>query len=261
MLAYVDESGHPHYKDSCERPVLAAVCIPTAEVKALMQKMYNIKMDIFGKSDVELKASNVIKRKSLTKNFNNKLFAEKVVKDVLCRIIGLKVFAIIMERPEKELVFPSDSFPNHYRFLLQRINGYTNRWEPQSKAIVAFDSQDEGNDKIISDKMKGYLFKSREGQECEHIVESAFFVSSKVEEGIQLADLCAGIIRLHHELTMPGKERDEFSDWVMELYGYIQTVTCNVYSPSREQSLYGIYQMPHRFLDCYEKKEDVIAAS
>ncbi|RXZ82046.1 hypothetical protein EBB07_11985 [Paenibacillaceae bacterium] len=57
MLAFIDESGFPHPNDETLNPVLAAVCIPKDEIRNIMQRMYKIKMDIYGRYDVELKAS------------------------------------------------------------------------------------------------------------------------------------------------------------------------------------------------------------
>lgn len=246
MLAFIDESGFPHPNDETRNPVLAAICIPKDEIRSLMQKMYNIKMDIFGRHDVELKAVNVLKAKSLTRNTNNKMFADRVMNEVINNTLNLKVFAIIMDKPDEVIVTEEGTFPNHYRFLLQRINGYSNG--RRRKCVVCFDSQDEGNDMIISHKMKNYLFRSVEGNECDSIVESAFFVSSKVEEGIQLADLCAGVIRKYHELCLSGAPMDAFSKWVSELYSKVQVRSCTVTSPNGAQQLHGIYKMPLRLL-------------
>ncbi|QGG54417.1 DUF3800 domain-containing protein [Paenibacillus sp. FSL W8-1187] len=246
MLAYVDESGFPHPNDETKHPVLAAVCIPKDEVRMIMQRMYALKMELYGRQDVELKAVNVLKPKSMTKNVTNKAFADRVVAEVLCTILNLKVFAIVMDKPETPLEIERGTFPNHYRFLLQRINGYSHM--RGKKCIVAFDSQDEGNDMLISHKMKNYLFRSGEGISCTSIVESAFFVSSKVEEGIQLADLCAGVIRKYHELCVGAATMDPFSTWINELYAKIQSRTCLVPSPHGDQQLHGIYKMPYRLL-------------
>lgn len=101
---------------------------------------------------------------------------------------------------------------------------------------------------LISHKMKNYLFRSGEGNNCTSIVESAFFVSSKVEEGIQLADLCAGVIRKYHELCVGATTMDPFSTWVNELYSKIQSRTCLVPSPHGDQQLHGIYKIPLRLL-------------
>jgi hypothetical protein len=246
VLAFIDESGFPHPNDETLNPVLAAVCIPKDEVRSLMQKMYNIKMDIFGRHDVELKAVNVIKSKSLTRNTNNKIFADRVMNEVINNTLNLKIFAIVMDKPQEPIEVEEGTFPNHYRFLLQRINGYSHI--KRRKCVVCFDSQDEGNDMIISHKMKNYLFRSGEGNDCDSIVESAFFVSSKVEEGIQLADLCAGVIRKYHELCLSGSPMDAFSTWISELYSKVQVRTCSVPSPNGEQQLHGIYKMPQRLL-------------
>ncbi|CAM4092485.1 DUF3800 domain-containing protein [Saccharibacillus endophyticus] len=246
MLAYIDESGFPHPNDSTQQPVLAAVCIPKDEVRNIMRKMYRIKLDVYGRYDVELKAVNVLKKKSITKNVNNKIFADRVVNEVLSTTLNLKVFAIVMDKPTIPIQLEEVTFPNHYRFLLQRINGYSEM--RGKKCVVSFDSQDEGNDMLISNKMKNYLFRSGEGNNCASIVESAFFVSSKVEEGIQLADLCAGIIRKYHEICLDAATPDPFSIWVNELYSKIQVRTCSVPSPNGNQQLHGIYKIPMRLL-------------
>lgn len=248
LLAYIDESGFPHPNDETIHPVLAAVCIPKDEVRNIMQRMYNIKMDIFGRHDVELKAVNVLKPKSLNRNTNNKIFVDRVVNEVLTNVLDLKVFAIVMDKPDSPIRTEADTFPNHYRFLLQRINGYS--YKRGRKCVVSFDSQDEGNDMLISHKMKNYLFRSAEGNYCTSIVESAFFVSSKVEEGIQLADLCAGIIRKYYELCLGNDPMDPYTNWINELYSKIQTLSCLVPSPNGKQQLHGIYKIPSRLLSC-----------
>jgi len=246
MIAYIDESGFPHPSDETKNPVLAAVCIPKEEVRSIMQRMYNIKLDIYGRDDVELKAVNVLKPKSITRNFNNRIFTDRVVDEILNNTTYLRIFAIVMDQVTESLQVERKTFPNHYRFLLQRINGCSQL--RGKKCIVAFDSQDEGNDKLISDKMKNYLFRSEEGNKCTSIIESAFFVSSKVEEGIQLADLCAGIIRKYYELCLGKEITDPFSAWINELYIKIHRRTCLVPSPHDNQQLHGIYKIPQRLL-------------
>jgi hypothetical protein len=246
ILAFIDESGFPHPNDETKNPVLAAVCIPTDEIRNLMQRMYKIKMDVFGRHDVELKAVNVLKPKSITKHTINKEFADRVVNEVLSQTPNLKIFAVVMEKPDAPLNVEKGTFPNQYRFLLQRINGYS--FNMGKKCVVSFDSQDEGNDMLISHKMKNYLFRSSEGNLCTSIVESAFFVSSRVEEGIQLADLCAGIIRKYHELCLDNNEKDSFANWVNQLYSRVQARSCPVLSPGGDQQLHGIYKIPKRLL-------------
>jgi len=76
--------------------------------------------------------------------------------------------------------------------------------------------------------MKNYLFRSREGQGCESIVESAFFVNSKVEDGIQLADLLAGIVRHYHEKCQDNASKNQFEGWISELYSQILNLTMTV---------------------------------
>lgn len=83
--------------------------------------------------------------------------------------------------------------------------------------------------------------------------KSKFFVDRVVHEilcsipDIQLADLCAGIIRKYYELCYEKQLSDSFSLWIKELYEQIFTKTEKVYSPHNEL-LYGIFKMPDKYL-------------
>jgi len=127
----------------------------------------------------------------------------------------------------------------HYRFLLQRIHAYAH--DQGEKALVVFDSRDEGEDRKVVTHMKNWLFRSQEGQAMTSLVQTAFFVSSKVEEGIQLADLVAGIIRMYHERLGPL----EFREWLNELYPKVSSRTMELEISGRIRP--GIYEMPERF--------------
>ncbi|PSR20304.1 MAG: hypothetical protein C7B45_15500 [Sulfobacillus acidophilus] len=58
--------------------------------------------------------------------------------------------------------------------------------EADSKCLAALDSQDEGNDQVIVNRIKNYLFRSTQGHLLTAMVETAFFVRSKLEENSQL---------------------------------------------------------------------------
>ncbi|WP_407270397.1 DUF3800 domain-containing protein [Radiobacillus sp. PE A8.2] len=252
MLSYIDESGsiHPNAPESIS--TLTAVCIPQNQVRSVMSKMFNIKNDLYPEKIMkELKASKTLRPRSVQKDYKSKQFIDRVVKEVICNS-DIKVFAIAMNRPKQTVKFPKEELPNHYRLLIQRINGYA--FSQKKSSILAFDSQDEDNDRIISQRIKNYLYKSSEGKKCGLIVESAFFVNSKVEDGIQLADLCAGIIRKYYELCFEKVYDDEFSLWIADLYFHISKQTETVVSLHTDQYLYGIYKMPDKYL--YDKNDE-----
>lgn len=245
LLAFVDESGLPHPNDEALCPVLTAVCLSEADMRTVIQRMYRIKKDIYGRTDVEVKASNMVRPKALTYAERNKTCVERIIQEIVGDTPSVRVFSVVMEHPDEVPDWGQEQawLPNHYRFLLQRINGCAR--EANSKCLVAFDSQDEGNDRIIVNRMKNYLFRSTEGHNLTSMVETAFFVSSKVEEGIQIADLVAGIIRQHYEHR--DEEPKEFLDWVDGLYHIVESRTMTVAGPHPEQSLRGIYKMPPKF--------------
>ncbi|WP_461183364.1 DUF3800 domain-containing protein [Virgibacillus kimchii] len=152
-----------------------------------------------------------------------------------------------MNRTKQVLKFNREELPNHYRLLIQRVNGYA--FTQKTSCILGFDTRDENNDQIISQRIKNYLYRSSEGKKSGLIVESAVFVNSKVEEGIQLADLSAGIIRKFYELSFGKAGFDEnFSIWLNALFYQISQKTIDVPSLHHDQQLFGIYKMPDRYL-------------
>lgn len=250
MIAFIDESGFPHPNDSTLNPVLAAVCIPREELRGIINKMYKIKMKIYERPDVEIKASKLLRHKTLETHTQNRQFINEIMQNFLNPARNIRVFAVVMNRPRalsKDLL-DFNLLPNYYRLLLQRVNAYSSL--QKRNCVLAFDSRDEGNDIIIANKIKNYLYKSQEGRKCTSIIESSFFVNSKIEEGLQLADLCAGIIRNYYEICY---QRDfsgnEFGEWINELYtNYIQNITENLPNMGfvpKASSLFGIYKMSH----------------
>ncbi len=253
MFAFIDESGHPVPNDSCVNSTLTAICIDSERLKEVIIKMYKVRTSIYGEKDVELKAKEFIVPKTLEEKFvNNKHYVERSIKEVLCATADIKLFAIVMDRPQN-VCQKSDSnkyiLPNYYRLLLQRINNYA--FIRNKKCTLVFDTKNQGNDLKISKQVKNYLFKSGEGRLYQSITETPFFVDSKVEECIQLADICAGVIRKDFEIFALKQGMDEFNSWVKSLYAYVSSLTQNftnvafqnIAGISSDNILYGIYKI------------------
>lgn len=245
LLAFVDESGLPHPNDDTLCPVLAAICLSEKDMHTVIQHMYRIKRDIYKQTEIEVKATNMLRPKVLTFAERNKTCVERIVQEIIGSIPSLRVFSVVMTHPDgvPDWVGKSTRLPNSYRFLVQRLNGYAKL--KNVRCLTAFDSQDDGNDQVLVGRIKHNLFGSVEGRLLTSMVETAFFVSSKVEEGIQIADLVAGIIRQHHEQR--SIEPREYLDWVDELYRTVASRTMMVPGPFPGQMLQGIYKMPPKF--------------
>ena len=64
MLVFIDESGHPHPNDATTRPVVVAVCIPDQNSRSISGRIHGLKRDILGRERMELKAVNLINRRT-----------------------------------------------------------------------------------------------------------------------------------------------------------------------------------------------------
>ena len=62
MLAFIDESGHPHENDPSTRPVVVAVCFEEEDSRYISGRIHAMKRDILGKENAELKGRSLINR-------------------------------------------------------------------------------------------------------------------------------------------------------------------------------------------------------
>jgi hypothetical protein len=247
MLIFIDESGKPHPNDSTTNPVLCGVCIKESDIKIITKSIYRLKMKIFGK-DTEVKSTSLIRRRIFDKNMTiNKQYVEEFVKTACS--LDIRVFAIIMDKPNVPVILNESILPKPYKLLISRVERYCDNYGHE-KAILVFD-EDPGNDLIVAKCITNFLFRSKIGKRFDYILEMPFFVSSKVTPAIQIADVFAGIIRHYYEIGLFKKASDEISDrfecWINELFMQIISKTENLKQKSTGFIEYGFYNMGKKF--------------
>ncbi len=241
MLVFIDESGHPHPNDPTTRPVLAAVCFPESASRSISRQLFGIKRTLLGdeRAGEELKANEMLNRRT----FNRRPELRELVAEVFDQIQNLDVtiFAVVMERPAKEIARDTVYLPPQYRYILQRVNALMEGEDSMAFVLVDGDGSQYGG---LSAKIDSYLSKSYEGQSMTRVVDTPYFVDSRYTVGIQLADLVAGAIRLYQEaeLFLNPHTSDPFLTSVARYYRIIRSKTKDLYSPEG-YPLHGIYFM------------------
>ena len=192
MLAFIDESGHPHPNDDAIRPVLSAVCFAQRDSRGISRELYRVKRICLGteRAGLELKAHNLLKRST----FRRKPELRELVEGVfdLLRNLPVTIFAVTMERPVQVIPRNDTQLPRQYRYLLQRI--HTLLLDTPSVSVVLIDG-DGSHYGGLARKLERYLHRYREGQSLVKVVDVPYFVDSRLTVGIQLADMVAGVIR------------------------------------------------------------------
>jgi len=244
MLVFIDESGKPHPKDNTENPVLCAVCIHERDIKHLSQNIFRLKMKIFGK-DTEIKSTSLIRRQIFSKNMtNNKQYVDELVK--LACSFNIKIFAIIMEKPDIPFIMTKNLLPKHYKLLIKRIEYFSENYNYE-KAILVFDEITPTEDYIVSKCITNFLFMSKLGKDFNRILEMPLFVNSAVTPAIQITDIFAGILRHYYEnrldLFTPEKITDPFQSWLNNLFMQIEHKTENIKQASSGFIEYGFYRI------------------
>ncbi len=197
MLVFIDESGHPHPNDPTSRPVVAAVCISDADSRAISGRLHSLKRDNLGNERMELKARNLINRRTFRRKPDYQQFLEEFFSAVLN--LPVTIFAAIMEQPFPCPSRESNILPNRFRYLVQRVELLAE--ERDEMATLMFDGQPNlyGG---VGWQFNSFLYRHEEGRACTHITDAPSFVDSRASAGIQIADLTASVVRLYQEAEL-----------------------------------------------------------
>lgn len=195
MLAFIDESGHPHPNDPNQWSVVVACCFGEVDSKRVAGTIHALKRDVLERERMEMKASKLLNRSIFKNRPERVLFVEEFFSALLN--LPIDIFAILMERPS-ELPQGDDIFlPVYFQRLVERIHLLAE--ERNEMATLLFDGNG-GNFGGLSLKFNSYIYRSAQGQEYTRITDAPFFVDSKITAGIQIADMVASVIRQHqHE--------------------------------------------------------------
>ena len=232
MLAFIDESGHPNAKDQSSRPVVAAVCFDESNARAINSHIHAMKRDVLGKERAELKGRGLINRPTYRRLPEARAFAEDFFATL--RNLPITVFASIMESPFEQQQQENDRLENRFRFLIQRIEMLAA--ENETMVNVFFDghgSQLSG----LSERFSHYPFRSSEGTSSRHIADSPAFVDSASSVGIQIADMCAYVIRVYQENRLfrdNPPHGDEYLTAIPRWYRIVEERTKGLITPEGE---------------------------
>ena len=78
LFSFIDESGHPHPKDSSTRPVLVSCCINAEDIRRVSIELYRLKRRILQRNqgDFEAKAKKLITRGTFRNRPEKREFVE-----------------------------------------------------------------------------------------------------------------------------------------------------------------------------------------
>ncbi len=199
MLAFIDESGQPHPNDSNAFSTLVALCMHEADHRELSRQLFGAKRALLDRDTAyELKALEVLNARTFLRQSESKwALAEQCF--ALFERIELTAFAVVMQRPAQKPNIRPDWLPYQHIFLLQRVNALAKKRDEQ--ATLIYDGQGmnvQGRNLAVC--ISNYIFRvAMPRGHLGHVVDTAFFVDSKVTPGIQVADLAAGVLRLREQ--------------------------------------------------------------
>ena len=241
MLAFIDESGLPNPNDKSDRPVVAAVCYDERDSRTISRRLFAIKRRILQAEQAELKGLNLLKEKAYRRSRTKRIFAEEFFS--VLETLPITVFAMIMQGPFQQPLHTETLLGNRFRFLLQRIEMLAAQNDVY--ANILFDGRGTRFRKTGA-AFSSYLFRSAEGQASVHIADAPAFVDSATSSGIQIADMCAYVIRVYQENRLfetPPPPGDEYLHAIRRWYRIIQRLTRD-WPLSNGQVRYGFHRLP-----------------
>ena len=194
MLAFIDESGYPMPNSGSNRPVVVAVCYDEENSRSISRQIHALKRDVLGREYAELKGRELLNKRKYRRRPEVRAFAEDFF--TALRNLPITVFATIMEGPFNPPQLEHGYLENRFRFLLQRIELLAA--DRDAFANVLFDGH-SGLYQGVSERFAGYIFRSDEGRASNHIADTPAFADSASSAGIQIADMCAYVVRVYYE--------------------------------------------------------------
>ena len=228
MLAFIDESGHPHPNDSNTWSVVVACCFSETESRRVARTLHALKRDVLQLERMEMKGVKLLNRSVFKHRRERVAFVEEFFSALLN--LPVVVFAIVVERPTS-LPQGGDTFlPLYFQYLVERIELLAE--ETDDMATLLFDGNGE-NFGGLSTKFNSFIYRSAQGQLYTRITDAPFFVDSKITAGIQVADMVASVIRQHQqaELYKQTPVGDEFLLAIRRYYRIVEQKTINLASP------------------------------
>ena len=243
MLAFIDESGHPHPNDSNQWSVIVACCFGETESRRIARTLHALKRDVLQRERMEMKGGKLLNRSV----FRNRRERVAFVEEFFSALLNLPVviFAIGVERPSSPPQGDETFLPIYFRYLVERIQLLAE--ERDEMATLLFDGNGE-NFGGLSTKFNSFIYRSAQGQLYTRIADAPFFVDSKITAGIQIADMVASVIRQHQqeELYRRTPVGDDYLLAIRRYFRIVEQKTMDLSTPEGDDRP-GIYWLSREY--------------
>ena len=225
MLAFIDESGHPHPNDPNKRPVVVAACFSEKDSRRISGRIHALKRDLLNSERIELKGVNLLNRRTHRVKPDYLGFLEEFFSNLLN--LPITVFAVVMEAPFATAENQDGFLPDRFRYLIQRIELLAEA--NNEMATIMFD----GHPNLYGGlgwKFNSFLYRHEEGRACTNITDAPAFVDSETTAGIQVADMVASVIRQYETAELfrnPPPAGDLYLLAIRRWYRIIEQMTRN----------------------------------
>ena len=239
MLAFIDESGHPHPMDSNQWSVVVACCFSEPDSRRVARTLHALKRDVLQREKMEMKGVKLLNRSVFRNRRERVAFVEEFFSTLLN--LPVVIFAIVVERPSTPPLGDETFLPLYFQYLVERIQLLAEA--DDDMATLLFDGNGE-NFGGLSTKFNSFLYRSNQGQLYTRITDAPFFVDSKITAGIQIADMVASVIRQYQqeELYRVTPVGDDYLLAIRRYYRIVEQKTVDLTTPEGDDRL-GIYRL------------------
>ncbi len=212
MLIYVDESKNPNPQGTRSHITLAGAAIAEDAHKELNSRLFKLKQRFWKVTqycDHEIKGRDLL-RPGWEAHPRNIEFTRELLS--LCRLYDIKSFGVtkqyLVAQREESLILdeavpganPSDVLLSSlYKYMLERVDLFIRERNREEYGIMIFDEKDLRRDESRAIGFSNFMHRSNFGRAITNVVETAFFVSSRITPGIQIADVFAYVLNQYFD--------------------------------------------------------------
>ncbi len=198
MLAFIDVSGDP-YGNPIKSPWIAIhiTCIRKRSIYDITASLHRHKRDILANEYIEMKSTDLINKSTLTHpQLDKSQFLQKTVEQCINHS-DCKHASVIFKNSGNNIKTKDNRLPKHYVDALWRVESIAREWGVID-TVVVIDNNARKIDRSLAIAFNNYIYRNNGGNQLTSVLPVPIFADSETTAGLQLADICAGIMRNYY---------------------------------------------------------------
>ena len=247
MLAFIDVSGDPYgLPEKSPWIAIHTLCIRKRAVYDIAAALHRYKRDILANEYIEMKSTDLVNKSTLNHPNLDKTKFLQIIMEQCIDHVDCRHAAVVFRNSGNNQKSDDNRLPKHYIDALWRIEAIARAWR-LNDIVVVIDNNARKTDKHLAIAFNNYIYRSSGGNQLSRILPVPIFADSETTAGLQLADICAGVMRNYflHSSDSESTQDSVFHEKIKEYYSLMKARPID--SRVGNYSVSGVFSPPNEY--------------